>query len=281
MTERRVLGRGLEALIPQDAGPIREKVQMLKTEQVHASRFQPRLNFSEEKIQELASSIREKGVIQPILVRAVSEDRFELIAGERRLRAVKHLGITEIPAIVRRVADADLLEMSIIENIQREELNPIEEAKAYRRLAQEFGHTQDNIANRVGKDKTSVSNLLRLLNLPDKIQDYVSKNMITFGHAKVLLSLTDAKQQMAFCERIIQKGLSVRQIEQITGGFRSRGRSAKRKEQATEIRAIEERLQRVLGTKVRITHGTKRGKIEIEYYSLDDMQRLLKLLRAE
>ena len=280
--ERKVLGRGLEALIPQGVDQTKEKVQSLKTEQVHASRFQPRLTFSPEKIEELASSIREKGVIQPILVREMGQDRYELIAGERRLRAVKHLGIAEIPAIVRRVADADLLEISIIENIQREELNALEEAKAYRRLAQEFGHTQDHIANRVGKDKTSVSNLLRLLNLPEKIQEYISDNIISFGHAKVLLSLSDAKQQLSFCEKIIQKGLSVRQIEQLTGGLRKqRGRSAKRREQTTELRAIEEKLQHALGTKVRIHHGTKRGTIEIEYYSLDDLDRVLKILRAQ
>ena len=191
------------------------------------------------------------------------------------------LGYTEIPAIVRRVADADLLEISLIENIQREELNPIEEAKAYRRLAQEFGHTQDHIANRVGKDKTSVSNLLRILNLPEKIQDYITKNMISFGHAKVLLSLGDAKNQISFCERIIQKGLSVRQIEQITGGYRSRRKSSNRREQNAELKAIEEKLQHVLGTKVRIHHGKKRGKIEIEYYSLDDLERVLKILKAQ
>ena len=278
--ERKVLGRGLEALIPQEAGQAREKVQSLKTEQIYASRFQPRLNFSQEKIEELARSIREKGVIQPVLVRAVAEDRYELIAGERRLRAVKHLGLSEIPAIVRRVADADLLEISIIENIQREELNPIEEAKAYRRLAMEFGHTQDHIANRVGKDKTSISNLLRILNLPEEIQDHITKNMISFGHAKVLLSLNDAKQQILFCEKIIQKGFSVRQLEQLTSGHRSRTRSSRRREVNAEIQAIENKLQHALGTKVRIRHGKKRGRIEIEYYSLDDLDRVLKILEV-
>jgi ParB family transcriptional regulator, chromosome partitioning protein len=280
--DRKVLGRGLEALIPQGVETSQEKVRTLKTSDVYASRFQPRLRFSEEKIKELASSIREKGVIQPILVRETGENRFELIAGERRLRAVKHLGLTEIPAIVRRVADADLLEMSIIENIQREELNAVEEAKAYRRLAQEFGHSQDHIANRVGKDKSSISNLLRLLNLPEEIQELVTQNTISFGHAKVLLSLPDAKQQMTVCQRIIDKGLSVRQAEQITGGARrSRGRSAKRNDPGAEIRAIEEKLQHALGTKVRIQHGSKRGKIEIEYYSLDDLERVLRLLRVQ
>ena len=278
--ERKVLGRGLEALIPQDSGQPKERIQTIKTEQIHASRFQPRLTFSQEKIEELARSIQEKGVIQPILVRENGEGRYELIAGERRLRAVKHLGLPEIPAIVRRVADADLLEISIIENIQREELNAIEEAKAYRRLAQEFGHTQDHIANRVGKDKTSISNLLRILNLPEEIQENITKNMISFGHAKVLLSLGDAKQQMLFCERIIQKGLSVRQAEQITGGSRPRTKSARKREVNAELKAIEDKLQHALGTKVRIHHGTKRGKIEIEYYSLDDLDRVIKVLMA-
>ena len=276
--EKKVLGRGLEALIVQDSGQAREKVQQLRIENIRASRFQPRLNFSQEKIEELARSIQEKGVIQPILVRAVAEDQYELIAGERRWRAVKHLGLSEIPAIVRRVADADLLEISIIENVQREELNPIEEAKAYRRLAQEFGHTQDHIANRVGKDKTSISNLLRILNLPDKIQDYISNNMISFGHAKVLLSIGEPNRQILFCEKIIQKGLSVRQFEQITGGFRSRTKSSRLRQENVELKAIEEKLQHLLGTKVRIHHGKKRGKIEIDYYSIDDLDRLLNIL---
>ncbi len=280
--DRKVLGRGLEALIPQVPADSREKVQSLKLEQIQASRFQPRLTFSEEKSQDLARSIQEQGVIQPVLVRMVDTDRYELIAGERRFRAVKSLGLAEIPAIVRRVADADVLEMSIIENIQREELNALEEAKAYRRLAQEFGHTQDRIASRVGKDKTSISNLLRLLNLPDKVQEYLSTNMISFGHAKALLSIHDEKRQTLLCEKIVKNGLSVRQIEQLTGGGnRSRAKVGVRKEQDNELRSIEERLQQTLGTKVRIHHGKKRGKIEIEYYSLDDLDRVLRLLRLK
>ena len=275
--EKKVLGRGLEALIPQNQDQFKEKVLLIKTEQIHTSRFQPRLTFSQDKIEELARSIQEQGVIQPVLVRVVDRDRYELIAGERRLRAVKHLGLSEIPAIVRRVADADVLEMSIIENIQREELNALEEAKAYRRLAQEFGHTQDHIANRVGKDKTSISNLLRILNLPENIQDFLSANKITFGHAKALLSIHDEKRQLQICEKIIQKELSVRQAEQMTGGYRSRTKSSRKRQENTELKAMEEKLQHALGTKVRIYHGIKRGKIEIEYYSLDDLERLLKI----
>ncbi|MGH7197287.1 MAG: ParB/RepB/Spo0J family partition protein [Candidatus Omnitrophota bacterium] len=278
--ERKVLGRGLEALIPADSQGIKERVQMLKVSQVEASRLQPRLNFSQERIQELANSIREKGVIQPVLVRAAGEDRYELIAGERRLRAVKHLGLTEIPAIVRRVTDADLLEMSLIENIQREELNPVEEAKAYRRLAQEFGLTQDTIAARVGKDKSSISNLLRILNLPDKIQDYLSKEFITFGHAKAILSLGDPKRQITFCEQIIERHLSVRQAEIGASQRLSPKRKAARAALTADsnLRDLEEKLQHALGTKVRLHHGKKRGKIEIEYYSLEDLDRVLALL---
>jgi len=275
--ERKVLGKGLEALIPTENKPT-ERVQLLRLSQVHASRFQPRLNFPESKIQELAKSIKEKGVIQPIIVRALDNDNFELIAGERRLRALKYLGLAEVPAIVRRVPDADVLEMSLIENIQRQELNAIEEGKAYRRLMQEFGLNQELIAERVGKDKSSVSNTLRILNLPEKIQDYLSKEFITFGHAKALLSLGDAKRQLSFCEKIIKKGLSVRQAEFLTNAKprpKSRGVSLSSN---AEIKHLEEKLQHVLGTKVRIHHGKKRGRVEIDYYSFDDLERLLKIL---
>lgn len=290
--EKRVLGRGLEALIssqqPQQETAhqqqTRERVQTLRVEQIQASRFQPRLSFSQEKIQELAKSIHEQGIIQPVIVRAVVEggDKYELIAGERRFRAIQHLGLGEIPAIIRKVADADVLEMSIIENVQREDLNPLDEAKAYRRLSQEFGHTQEHIANRVGKDKTSISNLLRLLNLPENIQDFLSANKITFGHAKALLSIHDEKRQLQVCEKIMQNELSVRQAEQLaTGGFKHRVKAAKKFERNTDLRSIEEKLQHALGTKVRIYHGKKRGKIEIEYYSLDDLDRVLKILRVK
>ncbi len=275
--DRKVLGRGLEALIPTEVQGFKEKVQSLKVQSIHPSRFQPRLKFAEEKILELAESIREKGVIQPIIVRAIEEGRFELIAGERRWRAVKSLGLDEIPAIVRRVSDADVLEMSIIENVQREELNPVDEAKAYRRLAQEFGFTQDAIASKVGKDKTSISNLLRILNLPESIQDYITQNLLTLGHAKALLSLTDEKRQMELCGRILKNGWSVRQVEGFT---QKRAIRAPRSKVTTDkdIRDLEDRLRARFGTKVAVRHGKKRGSVTIEYYSLDDLDRILKLL---
>lgn len=280
--DRKVLGKGLDALIPQTDQTFKEKVQMVQVTHIHPSRFQPRLSFSTQKIEELAKSIKEKGIIQPLIVRAVGIDQYELIAGERRLRAVKLLGWTEVPVIVRRIPDADVLEMSIIENIQREELNPIEEAKAYRRLGEEFGLSQDSIAERVGKDKSSISNLLRLLNLPDKIQDFLSRDLISFGHARALLSLVDAKKQLAVCEKVMTQGLSVRQVEQMS--TRRLLRHAARLPQKSgdnDIRSLELRLEQKLGTKVRVHHGKKRGKIEIDYYSLEDLDRILKLLRVD
>ena len=279
MERKSVLGRGLDALIPSSAEAPKERVQMIKIDQIFASKYQPRLHFSEEKIEELAKSIKEKGVIQPVLVRQNSQDRYELIAGERRLRATRSLGMSEIPAIVRRVADADLLELSIIENVQREELNSIEEAKAYQRLAQEFGYTQDSIAAKVGKDKSSISNLLRLLSLPIKVQDFISQNLITFGHARALIPIQDEKRQLLFCEKIVQNGLSVRQVELMISPTQ-KNRSLRPRTQDRDIKALEDKLQYILKTKVRVKHGKKRGKIEIEYYSLDDLDRVLKLMGA-
>lgn len=281
--ERKVLGRGLESLIPVDTQS-REKVQAIKVSQIKVSRFQPRLNFSEEKIQELARSIQEKGVIQPVLVRPTDQGEYELVAGERRLRAVKQLGLDEIPAIIRRIADADVLETALIENIQREELNPLDEARAYRRLLEEFGLTQDSVATRVGKDKSSISNMLRILNLPENIQNFVSQNLISFGHARALLGVLDEARQFQLCEEIIQKGLSVRQAESMAQGKKAFTRgSRKRTEKQADIhvRDLEERLRRHFGTKVRVLHGRKRGKLVVEYYSLEDLDRILKLVGVE
>lgn len=281
--ERKVLGRGLEALIqktaPETAVEIssKERVQTLPIDQIQSGRFQPRLSFSEEKIDELALSIKEKGIIQPVLVRQIEDGRYELIAGERRYRAAQKAGLTEIPVIVRRFSDADAIEVAIIENIQREDLNPLDEAKAYQRLMLEFGLSQDSIATKVGKDKSSVSNTLRILNLPEKIQECVSRNLISFGHARALLSLADAKAQTDWCDRIILKGLSVRQVEQATSK-RAPKVAARRLSVDPDIKNLEDKLQQTLGTKVRIRHARKRGRIEIEYYSVDDLERLLRRL---
>ena len=271
------LGKGLEALIPEAPSKTKEKVESLKVSDIIPNRFQPRKEFETEKMEDLINSIKEKGVIQPVLVR-VKDDVYELIAGERRLRAVKELQLGEIPAIIKKdINDVSSLEISLIENVQREELNPVEEAHAYRELMDRFEHTLDRVGQMVGKDKTTISNSVRLLNLPEEILDYLKQGTISTGHAKVLLSIQDGYRQKKMAETILKHGLSVRQAEQLVK--MARGAKKKREEQKDpELKSIEEELQHLLGTKVNIRHGKKRGRIEIQYFSNEDLQRLLKII---
>ncbi len=279
--EKRALGRGLGALIPPrdivfvdtEKG---EKVISLVLSQVKTNKYQPRVDFNEEKLSELIKSIKEKGIIQPLLVRK-THDGYELIAGERRLRAAKRLQMEKIPAIVKEVSDLDMLEISLIENIQREELNAIEEANAFERFISEFKFTQDKIAQVLGKDKSTVSNTLRLLSLPKKIQDQVSKDAISAGHGRALLSLPTENEQIRVCNLIINKGLSVRETEKLV----SRRVSGARKKEAKVDPGIDDvasQLEQVLGTRVKIAHGKKRGFIHIEYYSTEDLNRILDII---
>lgn len=275
--ERNVLGKGLSALIPESR-EAREKIQYLSLGEIEASIYQPRTFFSDERLRELADSIREKGVVQPILVRQAGE-KFEIIAGERRFRASQLAGLESIPAIIREVKDEDLLEISLIENIQREELNKLEEAKAYRRLAGEFGLTHELIAQKVSKDRATISNMLRLLDLPVKIQEHLEQRRISAGHAKSILSISDERKQMRLCNRIIKKGLSVREAE--NWARKLSGPAAARKTQGNRdvhIMSAEEVLQHHLGTRVQIAQGKKRGKIVIDYYSQEDLNRLLTII---
>ena len=279
MDSRNVLGKGLSALIPEAAEP-KEKVQNLPLERIHASALQPRKKFADAALQELAQSIKEKGIIQPVLVRP-TETGYELVAGERRFRAAQSLGWTEIPAIVRKVADGDLLEISLIENIQREELSKIEEARAYERLSKDFGLSHELISQRVSKDRSTITNTLRLLELPEKIQKFLEENTITMGHARSLLPLGDEKAQLKVCERIVRQGLSVRQSENLVRNeasgrkiFRFKGK------RDVHVMAMEEQLQHRLGTRVRILQGKKRGKIVIDFFSTEDLTRVLDILAA-
>ncbi len=280
--ERRALGKGISALIPEreKAAPDSvESVINIDISRISPSRYQPREFFKKEKLQELMSSIKEKGVVQPVLVREKAEGGYELIAGERRFRAVKELGYQTIPAIVRKIdSGIDILELSLIENIQREGLNPIEEAHAYQRLIQEFNFNLDSVGKAVGKDKTSVSNMTRLLKLPKKIQDHIIAEDISMGHGRALLGLEDPKEQIRICGRIIKKGLSVRETEQIVNR-RLNGSRKTAAQRDQNLVAIEEELQRILGTRVKIAHAKKRGRISIEYFSLDDLERVLRLFR--
>jgi ParB family chromosome partitioning protein len=279
--DNRVLGRGLSALIPAAPPERGDKVQTIEIDRLEASTFQPRIYFSDSRLKELAASIKEKGVIQPILVRAKGA-KFEIIAGERRFRAAKSLGFKEIPAIIKNVDDANVLELSLIENVQREELNRIEEARAYRRLASEFNLTQEQISAKVSKDRATIANTLRLLELPEKIQRHLEENLISMGHAKSLLMLADEKEQGKLCDKILKKGLSVRQSEVAARilGAGAGGQQVRRKKDI-HLASIEEKLQHRFGTRIRILQGKKRGKIVIEYFSQEDLNRVLGILGGD
>lgn len=291
MMEKRSLGKGLSALIPpketvlaEDPSTLAagEKVTALQVSRIKANKYQPRVDFKEEKLKELIDSIREKGVVQPVLVRK-SGDGYELIAGERRLRAVTSLGYDTIPAIVKDVTDLDMLELSLIENIQREELNPLEEANAFQKFITDFNFSQEKIAQVLGKDRSTVANTLRLLALPKQIQEFIMSESITAGHGKALLSLPTEREQLRVAGIVIRKELSVRETENLVSRKRAPGDAGKageaRREQA--IIDIEENLQRSLGTRVRIFHGKKRGKIQIEYYSNEDLNRILDIIGSK
>lgn len=245
-------------------------------------RYQPRIDFNEARQLELVDSIREKGVVQPVIVRR-SNGMFELIAGERRYRAAKALGYATVPAIVKDVDDEQALELSIVENIQRENLNAIEEARAYDTLGGEFGLTQQEISQRVGKSRPTVANAVRLLRLPDDIQDDVLSGRMMAGHAKVVLMMDGEKAQRKLRDSIISRKLSVRETERLVERMKAPRASGRRREVtlSPELVKIEETLRGVLGTQVRIMPGKRKGKIEIEYYSHDDLERILEVVGAE
>jgi len=268
------LGKGLGALITEKPDSA-EKINKLRIESIVPNKFQPRKKFDEGKLKELKDSIKAKGVIQPVIVRKTKEGH-ELIAGERRFRAMKELGFREIPAIVKDVTDADSLELSLIENIQREELNPIEEARAYTNLNEKFSFSQEEISKAVGKDPSTISNTLRLLTLPELIQNYIEDNLISMGHAKAILSLPTERSKIRFSKRIMRKSLSVRQAEELIRQRLQKPKKAASKD--AELMRIEEELQHYFGTRVKAIHGKKRGRLEIFYYSNEDLDRILGLI---
>ena len=281
--ENKVLGKGLLALISEKNENNRAKeeyVAYIKTELIRDNSQQPRTNYDDTKLNDLKASIKEKGVLQPILVRK-KDNGFEVIAGERRLRAARALNMNEIPVIVREATDQEALVIALVENIQREELNPIEEAEAYKRLIEEFLYTQETVAQSVGKDRSTVSNLLRLLKLPKDIQKNIYNGNISVGHARALLSLESLSEQSRIVEFILKKGLSVREVEKLVKQETKLNNVQEKKEKtkANDIVFLEEELQRMLGTKVRIDAQKKRGKIVIEYYSLDDLERIMKSIK--
>lgn len=282
--ERRALGKGLSALIPERivAGNVqREEILYVQSGQIKPNPFQPREDFDQQSIEELAQSIKEKGVIQPLLVRRRG-DNYELIAGERRLRACISLGVNEIPIIVRDVSDQDSLELALIENIQREELNPIEEAHAYQHLIDKFHVTQEKISAVMGKARSSITNTLRLLKLPHEIQDEMKRGRISFAHGRALLEIEDLNHQRALAQDVIAKGLSVRELESLIKSRRPKLIKRKISLGTREplIAILEEQLQHALATKVRITKMQKRGHITIDFYSQEDLERIVNVVKG-
>lgn len=283
--ERKALGKGLSALIPEltveGAKRKKEEILYVHTEQIKPNPFQPREDFDQENIEELAQSIKEKGIIQPLLVRRRG-DNYELIAGERRLRACNYLGLKELPVIVREVSDQDSLELALIENIQREELNPIEEAHAYQHLMDKFQVTQEKISEVLGKSRVSITNTLRLLKLPHEIQMEMKKGRISFAHGRALLEIEDSNYQRKMTQDIITKGLSVRELENLIKSVRPRAikRDIGKGQREPLVAILEEQLQHALATKVRISKRKKRGHINIEFYSPEDLQRIVNVIKG-
>ncbi len=277
------LGKGLNALIPQQtAGENAESNGNLieaEVSRVKANPYQPRMDFDETALQELKDSIREKGVIQPITVRRVNS-HYELIAGERRLRAVVELGLEKIPAYVVQVeTKEEMLELAIIENVQREKLNPIEQAVAFQRLIDECNLTQDEVARKIGKDRTTITNLLRLLRLPAEIQKSVKSGELSVGHARALVSLEDTKVQRDLCRKVVRNGLSVRKLEKMVKEVSEvkPHQPVRTDKKSVFISNIEEKLRDVFGTKVTIRSRREGGSIEIDFYSPEDLNRLLEI----
>ena len=286
---KQALGKGLSALIntrvvnPAPSEELGERVQKLGLDLIIPSPLQPRVEFPAEHLHELVESIRERGIIQPLIVRKV-DGRYELIAGERRWRAARELGLAEAPAIVREASDREVLELALIENLQREGLNPSEEASAYQRLSRDFGLTQEDISKRVGKSRASVANAMRLLDLDPDVQSLLKHDRISVGHAKVLLSLKSHEEQKWLAEQVIRQGASVRVAEKLAAAHlaktgRTNGRrkdsAPSTQELAPAVKRVENLLTHRLSTRVVIHHGEKKGSIHIEYYGDKDLNRIL------
>lgn len=285
----RGLGKGLDTLIPNTIGESKEKEEKEKAEtlvkitMVEPNREQPRKNFNEDALMELAESIKQFGLLQPILVQD-KNTHYEIIAGERRWRAAKLAGLKEVPVIIKNLSDQEVVEISLIENIQREDLNPIEEAQAYKRLLTEFNLKQDEVAERVSKSRTAVTNSMRLLKLCDEVQQMVVNEMLSTGHARALLAIEDPEEQYTIAQKVFDEKMSVREVEKLVKNL-NKPEKPKKKENKTLAaiyQNIEERLKETLGTKVSISSKENgSGKIEIEFYNHEDLDRLMEFLTKQ
>ncbi len=280
-TKRVALGKGLGALLPELERAESKAISYCGIEEIIPNRSQPRKYFDESKLEELTESIKEKGILEPLIVRR-KDQGYELIVGERRWRAAQKVGLKEVPILVMDVEGREAFEISLIENLQREDLNPIESAEAFKRLTEEFNLSQEDLSKRIGKDRTTIANTLRLLKLPMEIRNQLLQNRITSGHARAILSLENKEKQKELCALIIKKGLSVREAEALAKRWSERPKRRTPPAGATDLESqlnsLQDSLRRCLGTKVLITQKGKRGKIEIEYYSPDDLERIVETI---
>ncbi len=279
---KRGLGKGLEALIPKAEHKEKGLVIEMDVESLTPNLFQPRKNFDKEKMEELKGSIKKHGIIQPIVVRKIANG-YEIVAGERRLKAAKEIGLKKIPAIIKSINNEKSLEIALVENIQREDLNPVEQANAFKRLIDEFKLTQQELAEATGKSRALVTNTIRLLKLNTEIQKNISEGKISFGHAKLLLSIEDEEVQKAVCDRIIANDLSVRDTERLIKNIEKVQKKQFKVKNITIERfpEVEGKLRDILGTKISILYDGKKGNISIEFYSKEDLRRIAGLLLKE
>ena len=284
-TKRIALGKGLGALLPEFGQTEPKTLLYCGIEEIIPNRSQPRKRFDESKLQELAESIREKGILEPLIVRRTDQG-YELMVGERRWRAAQKAGLKEVPVLVKEVEKGEALEISLIENLQREDLNPIEAAEAFKHLIEEFNISQEDLSKRIGKDRTTIANTLRLLKLPMEVKNELLQNRITSGHARAILSLESKEKQKELCALIIKKGLSVREAEALairwSEKLRKRVTPVKKKgDLESQLGSLQDSLRKYLGTKVLIMSKGKRGKIEIEYYSHEDLERIVETITGK
>lgn len=290
MSKKFGLGKGLNALIPEDTVILEPKkgkdknddngYSLIDINLIKSNESQPRKLFDDEKIMELAESIKSNGIIQPLILRK-DKDEYIIVAGERRWRAAKYIGIKEIPAVIMDLTEKQILEISLIENIQREDLNSIEEAIAYKKLITDFDLTQEQLSKRIGKSRVAITNTMRLLNLSEDVQQYIIEGVISEGHGRALLAITDSKLQCELAQNVVDDKLSVRELEFLIRKLKTKSEPSKskaKKETNPYYKEVIEKLENYFGTKVNVTNKNNKGKIEIEYYSEEDLQRILEII---
>ncbi|BCZ49467.1 chromosome partitioning protein ParB [Clostridium gelidum] len=284
MAKKFTLGKGLGALIPEDPEDFREENNniLISINKIKSDEEQPRKLFDSEKIAELAESIKAHGIIQPLILRKYMADKYIIVAGERRWRAAKMAGLKDVPAIIMELTERDILEISLIENIQRQDLNPIEEALAYRKLLNDFKITQEELSKRIGKSRVAIANTMRLTNLDERVQQYIIESILSEGHGRVLLTISDKQKQYELSQQVIDEKLSVRELERLIKRFNEQEEKEKVIWRSDDLnpyyKEIKNQLQNYFGTKVNVSNKKNKGKIEIEYYSEEDLQRILDII---